>query len=231
MLEIGTAQPSPSDPVNVIASWSALAACVQQLARDTAKVSLRMELVPAAAQSSGSFLRLTAYDAAGWWEYYDVAASADSDLTVSAVVEIRELREALQALNRFASGDMARIVLEGDVTIDNYLLLARDPNEVPTLSGDRKPVERVDLHDADASGLIIESQVGRLFVPRDLVGCLKRRSSSFVDLILVAGLPCLAARSTVQAVARLECWLLDSKNSGNTTLRSNPSAESRTRTR
>ena len=205
VLETATAQPLPSQPVgvngaatkavNVMASLAAVTACVEELARGAAKQSLRMELAKAGPQSNGgSYLRLTAYDSAGWWEYHDVEVTADSDEAAPTVVDISELRDALGTLSRFVGSSTAQIVLDGNVTIGNHLLMARDADEVPTLSDDRKAIERVDLQRADDSGLMIESQIGRLFVPRDLLGCLKRRQASAIELVTVDGLPCLSAQ-------------------------------------
>ena len=180
--------------VTVTARVSSLEACTQLLARGAAQRSLRLELVRVGSSLEGDArLRMTTFDPAGWWESHDVVVTADSPHAPSAVVDVNELKQALADHARFDSRSDASMIFDGDVAIGNHLLLTRAWNEVPQLSVDRTPVERIELHDADGAGMVVESQAGRLFLPPQLVACLRRRRASTFDLVTIDGFPYLSA--------------------------------------
>ncbi len=168
---------------------------VRVVARGADERLVRLELVTTEAQDTRhDWLRMTMYDPAGWWESQDVAVAADRPLAQPVVVDVRELREAFADLRRFEDRSDAQVVLDGDVTIGNHLLLSRDLAEVPALSNQRTVIESIELHDADRRGVVLESQVGRLFATPELVGCLRRRRVTTVELVTVDGVPHVSAR-------------------------------------
>jgi hypothetical protein len=205
VLETATAEPSmphraftqdaATRAVNLVAALPEIVTSANELGSDAGDGSVRLELSGASSEKDGCVsLRLTTYDEAGWWEYRDVIATADSEERASTVVDIGELRDALGTLNRFGGGSEAHILLEGNVTVGNHLLLARDPHRVPALSDDRKRIERIDLQGAQRSGLVLETQVGRLCVPPALLTYLKKRHATATELVTIDDMPCLSAQ-------------------------------------
>jgi hypothetical protein len=180
-------------PVQVGVSLSALVASTEVLARYAADERMRVEVVHvAAAGRSASFLRLTAYNVTGWWEYHDVPAQTDSKEPQSAVVDLGEFANALQFAREHSDEPEVLVHMAGDLTIGNVLLLDQ-PGTDPVLPYDRQRIEQIDLSAADRSGLDVETQVGRVFVPPRLVSFLKKRNYRTSELLMVEGTPCLAA--------------------------------------
>jgi hypothetical protein len=195
-LGVGAVDVIATRPVNVTVSLREVGACALQLTRTAGQV-VRIAVVHSLSQGTReSALRLTTSDTVGWWEYEDVPAVTDNDAKASAVVDLAELRDALDAHDRFVGGSDAPIRIEHNVVIGNHLILARDATELPGLSDDRKIIERVDLRATDRRGLILETQVGRLLLPLDLVAQFRARQIAVADLVLVNGLPCLSAEVT-----------------------------------
>ncbi len=193
---IGAVDVIATRPVNVTVSLREVGACALQLTRTAGQV-VRIAVVHSVSQGiRESALRLTTSDTVGWWEYEDVPAVTDNDAKASAVVDLAELRDALDAHDRFVGGSDAPIRIEHNVVIGNHLILARDATDLPGLSDDRKIIERVDLRATDRRGLILETQVGRLLLPLDLVAQFRARQIAVADLVLVNGLPCLSAEVT-----------------------------------
>jgi hypothetical protein len=181
-------------PVNVAVPRAALKASTQMLARSAADQRVRIEVVHVAAhERSASCLRLTVWSVGGWWEYHDVPAEADCFEPCSAVLDLGELIQGLEFVQQHDGGAEAHLHLDGDVTIGNVLLLDR-PSSEPVLSYDRKRVERVDLDAADRAGLVLETQLGRLFIPPRLVSLLQTRNAFRTELVTVADQPCLSAQ-------------------------------------
>ncbi len=181
-------------PLKVRASLAALAASTEVLARYAADERVRIETVHVAAGGrADSFLRLTAYNLSGWWEYHDVPAQSDAKTPQSAEVDLGELANALQ-LERQQAGDTEIVVeMDGDLTIGNTLLLAR-PESDPVLPYHRERIEHVDLSAADRSGLSVETQIGRVSIPPRLVSFLRTRNYRSSEILSVEGEPCLAAQ-------------------------------------
>jgi hypothetical protein len=177
-----------SGSATVATPLATLEACVQVVARGGADRLVRIELVPMHDQNEQhDLLRLTTYDPAGWWEVQELQVLADAPGAKPAVVSARELREALYDLRRFDARDSIQVVLDGNATIGNYLLLTQDPSSVPHVSREYAAVERVDLHNADRHGVVLETQVGRLLVTPELVGCLRRRRATTLELVTIDG--------------------------------------------
>jgi hypothetical protein len=149
--------------------------------------------VPGAAPTS---LRLTTHDATGWWEFTDVPVNADAPESRSVVVDLDELDSALDNVSRFAGATSAQLLVDGNVTIGTHLLLARDTVDVPALAHDVTAVEPLDLQKADRSGLVVESQVGRLYASPEVLGHLKRRHARQVELALIGDVPFVTAQVT-----------------------------------
>ena len=180
--------------MKVRASLAALVASTEVLARSAADERLRIEVVHVAAGGrADSFLRLTAYNMSGWWEYHDVPVQTNSKTPQSAVVDLGELANALQH-ERLQSGDAeVEIEMDGDLTIGTTLLLDH-PDLDPILPYHREGIEHVDLGAADRSGLSVETQIGRVSISPRLVSFLRSRNYRSSEILSVEGEPCLAAQ-------------------------------------
>jgi hypothetical protein len=198
-----------AEPVSVTAPAATLEASLQLLARGAAECTVRIEVIPGSMIGSGYF-RMTTFDPRGWWECHDVAVHTDSRLAAPpAVVDAHELQAALADLRRFSSDPAATMVIDGNVTIANHLLLSRGWDEVPPLPGNPVVVERLELANPNGAGVVFETLLGRVFVPPALVGHLRRRQASTFDLVAVDGVPYLSAsmrssNATAMIVARLQ---------------------------
>jgi hypothetical protein len=185
-------------PATVTVSLTTLDTYLQHLARGAGERSVRLEFVPPTRDADSAYLRVTAFDPEGWWEQQDIAASCSSQYAPPpAVVDVQELKEALSTVRRYDAGSKAALYFDGNVTIGNCLLLGRDWDEVPPLPTDRTMLERLELLHANGAGLAVETLAGRLYVPPELVGCLRRRRASAFDLVTIEGLPHLSAEVAV----------------------------------
>ncbi len=181
-------------PVQVRVPLAALTGSLGVLARYAADERVRIEVVHVAASGRpAAFLRLTAYNVAGWWEYHDIPARADSKEPNAALVGLGELTNALDLAQ--PEGDESEVVLQlaGDLTIGN-VLLHDQPGLDPVLPYHRERIEHVDLGAADRSGLHVETQIGRVFIPPRLISFLRTRNYCSSEILLVEESPCLAAQ-------------------------------------
>ena len=143
---------------------------------------------------SSTHVQLVTYDVAGWWKCGEVAAAGGKDPAASVVVDLAELREAIDAIGRFDEGTDVQITLDDGATIGNHLLPSRPSDDVPILHDDRRPIEQIDLNSSKRLGLVLETQAGRLFVAPELLGYLRQRKAATAQLVTIGGFPYLSTQ-------------------------------------
>ncbi len=181
-------------PVTVVASLASLTACVAELGRGAA-TSVRIAVSHAKSDATGmaAHLQLVTYDPSGWWERIEMPVGVDATETAPVVVDLGEFGDALEAIDQFVGGSDARLQLDGNVTVGNHLLLARAADDVPPMSDDFTPIERIELRATNQLGVVLETQAGRLFVSPELLGHLRRREVGDIQLVSIDGAPCLSS--------------------------------------
>ncbi len=185
---------APAGPVTVVAPLSGLTGLVEELAR-TGNTSVRISIAHSAANpASSTCVQLVTYDTAGWWKCGEVPVAGGKDLATSVVVDLEELREALEVTGRFGESTDVHITLDNGATIGNHLLLAQPSDDVPLLDGDRRPIEHIDLDSSKRLGLVLETQAGRLFVAPELLGYLRHRKAAAAQLVSIGGFPYLSTQ-------------------------------------
>ena len=185
---------APAGPVTVVAPLSGLTGLVEELAR-TGNTSVRISIAHSAANpASSTCVQLVTYDTAGWWKCGEVPVAGGKDLAASVVVDLEELREALEVTGRFGESTDVHITLDNGATIGNHLLLAQPSDDVPLLDGDRRPIEHIDLDSSKRLGLVLETQAGRLFVAPELLGYLRHRKAAAAQLVSIGGFPYLSTQ-------------------------------------
>jgi hypothetical protein len=143
----------------------------------------------------------------GWWDCHEVAARTRTGTVEPLVVSATELHEALTAVERFDDVSEVELQFDGRLTIGNYLLVPGDPHAVPALPNGCRSVESIDLQSADRGALVLETQLGRLVAPPQLVAHLRAMRPTEVELMAAEGVPLLCALAPGAAKhARMRCF-------------------------
>jgi hypothetical protein len=185
--------PAPTgNPITFQTSRAQLRASLVQLRRTAADGWVRVEPVHRASPGEAvASLRLTVQDIIGGFEYHEVPGRASAGSRRAITVDAAELLHAVECHQE--SDDGLTLTLDGDITIGAVLVPGQNAT-LPILVGERRKVERIQLHPAGRDGLALDTLAGRFVVPSRVVSSLRSRRASAIDLVTIGDQPCLSAR-------------------------------------
>jgi hypothetical protein len=201
---------APSHPVTFETSRALLLASLSELRRAAADGWVRVEVAHRASQGQAvASLRLTVHDIFGGREYHDVPGRVSAGPRRATTVDAAELLHAIEVDD--PDGSSTAVVLDGDITVGTVLVLGRD-ELLPTIQGERRKIERVEIPLAGRDALQLDTLAGRFVVPSRVASSLRSRRAHDVDLIMVGEQACLSARvpgPSTDVIATVETPLYD----------------------